>query len=290
MGTERFGLGCAVATPVTAEGAVDLPRLSAHLAWLRARGVAIATLFGTTGEGASFGLSERRRALEAARAAGYAPRETMVGVAAANAEDAIAQARQAIEADCRGLLLAPPFYFHGAAESGVEAWFARVLAALPPTEVILYHIPSMTGVGLSPALIGRLRAGFPRHVAGVKDSSSNRANTDALLAEHRDLLVLVGDERDLGHAVRNGGSGTICGMANVIPERLVKVAVRGEEEPVLAPLIAAVAEQGSFIPAMKALIGELKGDPGWALTAPPLSPIARDAAAAMGAKVARLLG
>jgi hypothetical protein len=47
----------------------------------------------------------------------------------------------------------------------------------------------MTGIGLSPALIGRLRSSFPRHVAGVKDSGCDRANTDALLAAHRDLLA-----------------------------------------------------------------------------------------------------
>jgi 4-hydroxy-tetrahydrodipicolinate synthase len=274
----RFGLGCAVVTPVDEAGAIDLPRLIGHLHWLDAQGCDAFCLFGTTGEGASFGPLARRRTTAAVSSV-IAPQRLVAGVMAASAEDAITQARIAIEAGWRGILLAPPFYFRGVSESGVEAWFAEVLSALPPAEVLLYHIPSMTGVGLSPALIGRLRAAFPQHVAGVKDSGCDRAATDALLAAHRDLMILVGDERDLAHAVRQGGAGTICGLANHIPERLRKV-VAGEDEACLAPLIAAIARH-PYIPASKALLAHRKRDAAWARCAAPLASLAPEAAAAL---------
>jgi 4-hydroxy-tetrahydrodipicolinate synthase len=283
----RFGLGCAVATPVDEAGAVDLPRLIGHLHWLDERGCDVFTLFGTTGEGSSFGLAARNRAIGAVSAV-LPPARLVAGVMAASAEEAVAQAMQAAQAGWRGILLAPPFYFRGASEAGIEAWFAEVLRALPPSEVLLYHIPSMTGIGLSPALIGRLRASFPRHVAGVKDSGCDRAATDALLAAHRDLIVLVGDERDLAHAVRHGGAGTICGLANHIPERLVKVAQRGEDEACLAPLIAAIARH-PYIPASKALLAHRKGDPAWARCAAPLSALSPDAAASLAAEAEAVL-
>jgi 4-hydroxy-tetrahydrodipicolinate synthase len=283
----RFGLGCAVATPVDEAGAVDLPRLIGHLHWLDERGVQNFTLFGTTGEGASFGLDARRRAIQTVSAV-IPQNRCIAGIMAASAEEAIAQSLIALDAGWRGILLAPPFYFRAAPETGIEAWFAEVLRALPPTEVLLYHIPSMTGVGLSPALIGRLRAAFPEHVAGVKDSGCDRAHTDTLLAAHRDLLVLVGDERDLAHAVRHGGAGTICGLANHIPERLQKVAQRGEEEACLAPLIAAIARH-PFIPAGKALLAARKRDPAWARCAAPLAALDAAAAASLAAEAEAVL-
>jgi 4-hydroxy-tetrahydrodipicolinate synthase len=277
----RFGLGCAVATPIEATGAVDLPRLIGHLHWLDEHGCDAFCLFGTTGEGASFGPLARRRATQAVSAV-IDPARLVAGVMAASAEDAIAQSMIAIEAGWRGLLLAPPFYFHAAPEAGVEAWFAEVFRALPPTEALLYHIPSVTGVGLSPPLVARLRAAFPRHVAGVKDSASDRAGTDALLAAHRDLMILVGDERDLAHAVRHGGAGTICGLANHIPDRLRRV-LAGEAESCLAPLIAAIARH-PYIPATKALLAHRRRDPAWARCAAPLAALAAEAAAALAAE------
>jgi 4-hydroxy-tetrahydrodipicolinate synthase len=282
----RFGLGCAVATPVDEAGTVDLARLIGHLHWLDEHGCDVFCLFGTTGEGASFGPLARRRASQAV-AVVIAPSRLVAGVMAASAEDAVAQAMIAIEAGFRGILLAPPFYFRGVSEAGVEAWFAEVLSALPPTEVLLYHIASMTGVGLSPALVGRLRAAFPRHIAGVKDSGCDRAATDALLAAHRDLSILVGDERDLAHAVRHGGAGTICGLANHIPERLRKV-VAGQDEACLAPLIAAIARH-PYIPASKALLAHRKRDPAWARCAAPLAALTPDAAASLAAEADSVL-
>lgn len=284
----RFGLGCAVATPLDEAGAIDLPRLIGHLHWLDERGVDVFTLFGTTGEGASFGLDARRRASQAVSAV-LPPARLVAGILAASAEEAIAQSRLALDSGWRGLLLAPPFYFRTATEAGIEAWFATVLRALPPTEVLLYHIPSMTGVALSPTLVGRLRAAFPHHVAGVKDSGCDRAATDALLDAHRELLILVGDERDLAHAVRRGGSGTICGLANHIPERLVKVARHGKEEACLAPLIAAIARH-PYIPASKALLAARKRDAAWARCAPPLAALDDEAAASLAAEAEAVLG
>ena len=96
--------------------------------------------------------------------------------------------------------------------------------------VYLYHIPSMTGVPLSVDLVGRLKTAFPGVVVGVKDSSGDWANTEKLLAAHRDLQILVGDERQLARAVRQGGAGTICGLANLLPGIVRKAAHEGIDD------------------------------------------------------------
>ena len=131
----------------------------------------------------------------------------------------------------------------------------------------------MTGVPLSVDLIGRLKTAFPGVVVGVKDSSGEWPNTEKLLAAHGDLQILVGDERQLARAVRQGGAGTICGLANLLPGVVRKVAHDGIDDPRIADAVEAIVRY-PFMPAVKALIAHQRGDAGWRVMAPPLAPLA----------------
>ncbi|MDP1963400.1 MAG: dihydrodipicolinate synthase family protein [Reyranella sp.] len=272
MRKNRFGLSVALATPFTDEWLIDLPRLVAHGRQSLADGCTSLTLFGTTGEGASLGLNERQRALGALAGAGVDPRtQLVVGIAASSVEDAIAQGRAALMLGCPSFLLAPPFYFKGAGDEGLFDWFAAVLTGLGPkaSNVILYHIPQVTSVGLSVELIDRLKKAFPGQVSGVKDSSGDWANSKALLKHHADLHILIGDERLLAKAMKLGASGTICGLANIAPD-LMQAPVNGIEEPRIAEIIEQLVPF-AFTAACKALVGHRRNDPvGWSRMRAPL--------------------
>jgi 4-hydroxy-tetrahydrodipicolinate synthase len=280
----RFGLSCAMSLPVEGKGRIDLRRLVEHARWCLAEGCDSLTVFGTTGEGVSLGLAERERVLGALMAAGIEPRRHIVGgVAASSAEDAVRQARALLDVDCRGVLLAPPFYFKGVTDDGLYAWFADVFETLGPLarDVILYNIPSMTAVALSVELVGRLKRAFPGIVTGVKDSSGDWANTQALLAAHADLAILVGDERQLAQAVRKGAQGSICGMANLVPRALRPLVEEGQDDARVAALVDEVL-QYPVIPAVKALVAHRKGDAAWLAVRPPLASLSAAEAAALG--------
>jgi len=270
---QRFGLGCALITPFAADGSVDVARLVGHARRVLAEGCASVTLFGTTGEGASLGLAARSAALDGMAAAGFDfPRQVLGGVAASSIDDAVAQADQLAAAGSRGLLLAPPFYFKGPGDEGLYRWFSTVLErAKAPREVILYHIPSVTEVPLSSTLIARLARAFPGVVAGIKDSSGDWATTQRYLADHPQLHVLVGDERQLARAIRHGGSGAINGFSNFCAPLLRPMVDAGTEVPAVAALVDLVLEF-PVTPAVKALVAHRAGDEGYLRTAPPLVP------------------
>jgi 4-hydroxy-tetrahydrodipicolinate synthase len=258
---DRFGLSVALCTPFNPDRSIDLPRLVAHGRQSLADGCRSLTVFGTTGEGASLGLNERNRALGALAGAGVDPAtQLVVGIAAANVEDAIAQGRAGLRLGCPSFLLAPPFYFKAPGDEGLFDWFAAVLRGLGPqaSNVILYHIPQVTSVGLSVELVGRLKKEFPGQVKGVKDSSGDWANTDALLRHHADLHILVGDERLLARAMNLGASGTICGLANFAPDLMLGL-VNGVDEPRIALLIEELLPF-AVTPAVKALVGHRRND------------------------------
>ncbi len=268
----RFGLSCAITTPMREGGSVDLPRLVTHARHVLAQGCDSVTLFGTTGEGAALGLPARAAMMGALMGAGVDPAtQVYAGVAAASLNEAVEQGRLALDAGAKGLLVAPPFYFKGVSDEGLFRWFSQLFEKLGPSvrNVILYHIPSVTAVGLSVGLIDRLKKAFPGVVTGVKDSSGDYANTEAYLKAHGELAILVGDERLLAKAVRNGAQGSICGVANLVPHLLRPIVYEGKDDPTVNALVDEICSH-PVLAAVKALVGHLHGDAGYGAMRAPL--------------------
>ena len=287
MRKNRFGLSVALATPFTEDRAIDLPRLVAHGRQSLADGCTSLTVFGTTGEGASLGLNERQRALGALVGGGIDPAsQLVVGIAASSVEDAIAQGRAGLVLGCPSFLLAPPFYFKGAGDEGLFDWFAAVLMGLGPkaSNVILYHIPQVTSVGLSMDLIDRLKKAFPRQVTGVKDSSGDWDNAQALLQRHGELHILIGDERLLARAMTLGASGAISGLLNIAPD-LMQSLLDGIEEPRVNAIVEQVLPY-AVTAAVKALVGLRRNDPvAWSRMRAPLASLGEADVRKLGAAI-----
>jgi 4-hydroxy-tetrahydrodipicolinate synthase len=280
-----FGISPALVTPFSERG-VDVSRLAGHTEDCLARGCRTATLFGTTGEGPSVGAGERDRAAAALVDLGIPADRLVEGVIACSAEEAIFSTGQALGRGAHAVLLAPPFYFRPAPDDAVFAWYAGVLEAVGSRlrDVILYHIPGMTGVPLSHTVIRRLVQAFPGAIRGVKDSACDAQATYALIEAFPDLDVLVGDETYLGEACAAGGAGSICGVANIVPEAIVALAENGRNDPRVIGLVQEITRH-PVVPMVKALVAHIRQDPSWAVARPPLPTIDEQTAA----QVARLL-
>jgi 4-hydroxy-tetrahydrodipicolinate synthase len=266
-----FGVSAALTTPFDASGALDAAVLGVHAADVIARGADGVTLFGTTGEGASLSSSERAAALDAVLAAGVDPARVTVCVCASAAGEAIAQTQAATDRGVRRLLSTPPFYFKGVSDAALEAWFDAALdpVARAGAQAILYHIPQVTGVGLSIPLIRSLKGRFGDAVFGVKDSSGDWTNAQALLG-FDDFAVLIGDERLLPQAAPLGGAGAISGMANLFPAEIGGMIRSGRDLPGLRRLVNELLKT-PVTPAVKALVAAARREPGWARVRPPLA-------------------
>ena len=254
------------------DSSIDFLRLSEHARRSLDAGCSSVTVFGTTGEGASVSLTEREQILGALLAAGVPLRKhVLAGVAAASVGDAVEQARILIDRDCRGVLLAPPFYFKHVTDEGLYRWFSQVFEKIGKRarDVFLYHIPSVTEAPLSIDLIGRLKAAFPQLIVGVKDSGGDWAYTERLLRTHHDLIVLIGDERHLAAGVRLGAQGAISGLANLFPGRLLKLIESKQDDPQVVELVNEILKF-PVTPAVKALLAHRLNDPAWLNVRAPL--------------------
>lgn len=286
-----FGVSAALATAFDGAGRIDAARTAALARRLTDAGLDGVTLFGTTGEGPSIGLGERAGLIAAAAKAGVAPGRITCGVIVSAAGDALDHWRLAADAGCARILLAPPIYFKGVGDEALYRWFAGLFEAMGARArgVLLYHIPALTGVALPVPLIERLKRAFPAVIDGVKDSSGDWPYTEALLAAHRDRLILVGHEGHLAAAMRLGGAGAISGLANLLPRAMIRLVSTATHDPRFDRLIEAL-ERAGVVPAIKALIAHRLGEPAWAELRPPLTTLAAKAQAELAAGFDALFG
>lgn len=275
------GVWCALLTPLDRSGSVASARMVAHARRLLDEGVDGVAPFGTTGEGQSFSVAERIDGLDALLAGGIPPSKILAATACAALPDTVALTRHAVAAGCIGALVLPPFFFKGIDDEGLYASYAGLIdrVADPRLRLYVYHIPQVTAVPVTPAVIARLRAAYPGVVAGVKDSAGDLAHSRALAAQFRDLRVLVGHEPHLPAMLAAGGAGTVCGVANLYPRlvrRLFDTAGTAAGPDALAEMsnLLNILLDYPLLPAMKALQATLTGDADWQAVRPPLAPLA----------------
>ena len=260
----RTGSFVALITPFTPLGTIDFPAVARLLAYHENAGTTGVVLAGTNGEGVSLSGPEKRDLVEFAvqHAGGL---DVVCGLATCSLTEAIWLSKRAHEAGAIASLAMPPFYFK-AAEEGIEAWCLALLEA-SPLPCILYNFPANVGFALSPELVGRLFE--TEHVMGIKDSSGDRASLSAYLgvAEQHGKQVFVGDERLITECLKNGGSGTVSGLANSYP-RLVGRLANGDAQLQTCVDEAYAAIKKHAQPAVHKHVLKCRGLPGGQLRPP----------------------
>ncbi|QSI31905.1 dihydrodipicolinate synthase family protein [Variovorax sp. RKNM96] len=267
-----------VLTPFDADLSPSVPRFVRHCRWLLDQGVGL-SVFGTNSEANSLTVQEKRGLLDALLEDGVSPDRLMPGTGTCAPGDTIELTRHAVAAGCAGVLMLPPFFYKGVSDEGLFRSFARVIDAVADERlrIYLYHIPPVSQVGLSLALIERLLKAYPRTVAGIKDSSGDWNNTAALLREFQPqgFDVFAGTEAVLLPTLRGGGAGCITATGNVNPAAIVDLYAHWTEADADDRQAALNATRAAFqklpmIAAMKATIARQTGDAGWATVRPPL--------------------
>jgi len=208
--TPPFGRAlCAMITPFTETGALDLDgaqRLAAHLISEGCDGL---VLSGTTGESPTTTDTEKSALVRAVREAVGPTTPLLTGVGTADTHHSIRLAAQAAESGATGVLLTAPYYSRPP-QSAVAAHLRDVADAceLP---VMLYDIPSRTGTRITPDTLLTL-SDHPRILA-VKDCSYDFLAAQKVISR-TDLAYYAGcDEHNLAlYAV--GGTGYVSTVSN----------------------------------------------------------------------------
>jgi len=283
MAQDHRGVFVPALTPFHRDLSVDAERFVEHCRWLLAEGANGLAVFGTTSEANSLSIVERMTLLERLIERGIPPEVLMPGTGCCALPDTVTLTRHAVERDCFGVLMLPPFYYKGVSDDGLYANIAEVVQRVADARlrIYLYHIPPMAGVGFSLPLIERLLKDYPRVVVGIKDSSGDWKNTQALLEAFPGFEVFPGSETHLLDALRKGGAGCISATANVNVAAIGRV-IRDWNKPEADALqqaisdVRAAIQKFPMVSASKAILAQLREVPEWDLVRPPLRSLDAD--------------
>lgn len=274
------GIWPALLTPLTPDLKVDLRTLARHARSLLEAGCAGVTPFGTTGEGPSFSVEERKQAVEAL-ARGIPGQQILVSTSCASLEDVVALTRHAVGLGAWGCLMMPPFFQKGVSERGVVDAYAYVIDRVsdPRLRVVLYHIPQVSGVPLSPGVIAKLLDRYPQTIVALKDSGCELATSLAFADEFMGRIgVHVGNEADLPALARRGSAGAVSGVANFMPRLVRRLVERPEAADADLGVVKRVIEVATSYPltaAMKGIMAIVSGEERWLAVRPPLAALER---------------
>ena len=229
----------ALVTPFR-DGAIDLAAFRGLVDWHCASGTDGLVVAGTTGEGATLDDAERevlfRAAVEQAR--GRLP--VLAGVGTNATRTTIENARAAEGCGVDGLLVVTPYY-NRPTPRGLVLHYAAVAEATR-TPIVLYNVPSRTGVDMIPEVVVELAARFP-HVVAVKEALPSLERVKRLVGE-TEADVLCGDDASIADFIGLGAVGVIGVVNNVVPAKvaaLVRAAAPGGDTSRAAALVEEIA-------------------------------------------------
>lgn len=208
----------AIVTPMSASGQIAveaLERLARMHVQYGTRGIVAA---GTTGEGASLDAGEYQRVLSAVRAGVAGRLPVLAGVGAASTAAAVRVARLAADCEVDALLCVTPYYLRSTQE-GLYRHYCELAAAVD-LPLVLYNVPSRTGVDLLPLTVARLAE--QSAIIGIKEAVAGGARvTELRQVCGTDFAILSGDDGSALEAMLAGADGVISVTANVVPGAMI---------------------------------------------------------------------
>ena len=207
------GAATALITP-TNENGVDYASFGRLIDWQIEQGIDALVIAGTTGEGSTLTDAEYREVLRFAveRIDHRVP--AIAGTGSNNTAHAIERTRYACEQGYDAVLVVTPYY-NKTTQRGLIAMFTAIADA-STKPLILYNVPSRTGINIEPATYAAL-ADHPR-IAAIKEAGGNISKiveTAALVGDRLDIYS--GNDDQIVPILAMGGTGVISVLSNLLP-------------------------------------------------------------------------
>ncbi|MBI4313963.1 MAG: 4-hydroxy-tetrahydrodipicolinate synthase [Candidatus Omnitrophica bacterium] len=223
------GSMAALVTPFR-QSRIDEKRLRGLVEWHIRSGTSGLVPCGTTGESATLSYDEHEQVVELVVQAARGRIPVIAGTGSNNTSEAIRLTRHAQQAGADAALLINPYY-NRPTQEGLYRHFKAVAEAVE-IPLVLYNIPSRTGVNMEPETFARLRN--HKNIVGVKEASGSleqMARIKLLCGD--DFVLISGDDGLTLPVLAIGGTGVISVLANIVPkevERLVRAVEKGNLE------------------------------------------------------------
>lgn len=207
------GAATALITPFT-DGEIDYKALSELIDFQIVGGIDALVIGGTTAEAATLSDEERYKLYTFAKGKIAGRTKLILGTGTNDTRVAIEHTKFAERLGCDGALLVTPYYNKGT-EEGIEKHYLKIAESVN-LPIILYNVPSRTGVNLGINLLDRL-SDHP-NIVGLKEASDS-VDRLVTLADFGDKLHLYsGNDSQIYPTLCLGGKGVISVMSNLLPK------------------------------------------------------------------------
>ena len=246
------GSGVAIITPFAKDG-VDYTKLGELLDFQIQQGTDCIVVAGTTGEASTMPDEEHIRTIQytVERVAGRVP--VLAGTGSNDTLHGAALCRAAQDVGADAVLLVTPSY-NKTTQKGLYAHFA-VMAGAVDIPIILYNVPSRTGMNMAPETVAQLARDFD-NIVGIKECEfSHVGELKNLCGE--DFSIYSGEDGLAVPLMSMGGRGVISVLANLVPtdvHRMMTACLQGDWD-------TARGLQLKALPLIKALFCETSPSP-----------------------------
>lgn len=227
-----LGLVAATFTPFRPDGNVDyekIPALAEHLSRNGVRGIYVC---GSTGEGPSLTISERKKVAEAYRRAAGDSMRTIIHVGHTSIGEVQELAAHAHSIGADAISAVAPHYFKPQSAEDLVAFFEKAIATAPDLPFYYYHIPALTGLSVSPVDFLKLAAERMPTLRGIKYTDSDLSGLSHC-QDVGDFDVLFGRDEMLLSSLVLGVRGAVGSTYNLAPAlyvRIIEEYERGDHE------------------------------------------------------------
>ncbi len=216
------GIATALVTPTTPDG-IDYHQFGRLIDWQIAEGVDALVVCGTTGEASTLSDDEHRRVISYAveRSNGRVP--IIAGTGSNETSYALELTKSACESGADAVLVVTPYY-NKATQKGLIHMYNNIADA-SEKPVILYNVPSRTGVNIEPATYEILAE--HQNIVAIKEANGNLPKIVETMARVRGKLDLYsGNDDQIVPLMSLGGIGCISVMSNVMPAQTREICTR----------------------------------------------------------------
>ncbi|MBP3313113.1 MAG: 4-hydroxy-tetrahydrodipicolinate synthase [Oscillospiraceae bacterium] len=247
------GAATAIVTPTTKDG-VDYAAFGRLIEWQIAGGIDALVICGTTGESSTLTDAEHRACLKFAADTVKGRVPIIAGTGSNDTDYAISLSKFACEVGYDALLVVTPYY-NKTTQNGLVKMFTAIADAVTKP-LILYNVPSRTGVNIEPSTYAKL--GDHPNIAAIKEASGN-------ISKIVEIATLVGDKLDIYSGnddqivpiLACGGKGVISVLSNVVPAETSLMCKKFFEGDVAG----AMELQKKYLPLTNALFSEVNPIP-----------------------------
>jgi 4-hydroxy-2-oxoglutarate aldolase len=217
-----YGIFPPMPTVFDAAGRVDTRAIRANVKyWMGTELIGVLAL-GSNGEAPMLDDDESVAVVEAARAEMPAGRTLLAGTGRESTPQTITASKRAAAAGADAVLVRTPFFFKGAMTPEALLAHYRAVADGSPVPVLLYNMPGVTGVTLTPAVVEKLSQ-HP-NIVGIKETSVELERLGQFVAAApAGFTVLCGAAPVIYPALVSGAGGGILAAACVIPDLCTKI-------------------------------------------------------------------